>query len=161
MKIRVGIGFDIHSLVEGRELVLGGKKIEFEKGLLGYSDGDVLIHSIIDSILGAVGEKNIGEFFPDSDPQYRGISSLKLLEKISNFLKRKNSSVMNIDSVIIAQKPEITPHVKDMKKNISKILGISEEFVGIKAKSHEGIGEIGRGEAISCYSVVLVKEKKK
>ncbi|MEW6455757.1 MAG: 2-C-methyl-D-erythritol 2,4-cyclodiphosphate synthase [Acidobacteriota bacterium] len=159
--MRVGIGFDIHPLVGGRELILGGKKIDFEKGLLGHSDGDVLIHSVIDSILGAVGEKNIGEFFPDSDPKYRGISSLKLLQKIAKLLKRKNSSVMNIDSVIIAQKPEITPHVKDMKKNISKVLGISEQFIGIKAKSHEGIGEIGRGEAISCYSVVLVKEKKK
>ncbi len=159
MKLRIGIGFDIHPLSEGKILVLGGVKIPYEKGLVGHSDGDVVIHSIMDAMLGAMGEKSIGELFPDSDEKYKGIDSKILLTKVCEIMEKKKMKVMNLDCVIVAQKPKISPYIPLMKETLSPILKIKSELLSIKAKTHEGIGEIGRGEAISCYSITMLKGK--
>ncbi len=159
MKLRIGIGFDIHPLSEGKILVLGGVKIPYEKGLVGHSDGDVVIHSIMDAILGAMGEKSIGELFPDSDEKYKGIDSKILLSKVYEIMKKKKMKVMNLDCVIVAQQPKISPYIPLMKETLSPILKIKSELLSIKAKTHEGIGEIGRSEAISCYSIAMLKGK--
>lgn len=159
MKVKIGIGFDIHPLVEGRKLILGGIEIPYKKGLKGHSDGDVIIHAIIDAILGALGERSIGEFFPDNDERYRDIDSTILLSKVSEILEEKNMKIMNIDCVVIAQEPELRYFIPYMREKISSFLGVKKDLVNIKAKTHEGIGELGRGEAISCYSIAMLKEK--
>lgn len=154
--MRVGIGYDVHRLVEGRDLILGGVNIPFEKGLLGHSDADVLLHSICDALLGAAGEGDIGRHFPASDSRYKGISSLKLLAEVNNILKAKNYSVSNLDASIICEKPKLSPHVACMVENISSELGIETGQVNIKATTTEGLGFAGRKEGIAAYSVAMI-----
>ena len=156
--MRVGIGFDVHRLVEGRKLVLGGVVIPFEKGLLGHSDADVLLHSVCDAILGALGEGDIGRHFPDDDSKYKDISSLKLLEEVNRLMKAKQFHINNIDAVIAAEKPKMADYISTMKKNIASALGSDSERINIKATSTEGLGFVGRGEGISVYSVVSLME---
>jgi len=157
LKIKIGIGYDIHRLEENRKLYLGGIEIPFHKGLIGHSDGDVLIHAIIDAILGALGEKDIGQLFPDTDPEYKGISSLKLLEKVIRIAKNKKAKILNIDSVIIAEEPKLSPYINSMKKILSYVLELEENSIGIKAKTNEGLGEIGEGKAIATYAIALIE----
>jgi len=154
--MRVGIGYDIHRLVRGRKLIIGGVEIPFEKGLLGHSDADVLVHSICDALLGAMGLGDIGQHFPDTDEKYKGISSMKLLKEVMEKVKKGKFKIINIDANIIAEKPKLLPYIEEMKKNIRKILG-KDVSVNIKARTNEGLGEIGRGEAIASQSIVLLK----
>lgn len=156
MENRIGIGYDIHRLVSGRKLFLGGVEIPYIKGLLGHSDGDVLLHAICDALLGAVAQGDIGGHFPDTDPRYHGISSSELLKNVTDLVKAKGFKIDNIDSVIIAQEPVLTPFKKQMQEKLAKILEIKQESVGIKAKTNEGMGEIGRKEAIAAYAVVNI-----
>ncbi len=156
--MKVGIGYDIHRLVTGRKLVLGGVEIPFEKGLSGHSDADVLTHSICDAILGALGKGDIGLHFPDTDPKYKDISSLILLEKVSEIMTEANFQVNNLDSVIIAQKPRLLPYIEEMKKNVSRVLNSSGEVINIKATTNEGLGLIGQGEGIAAYTIVSLRE---
>ena len=157
--MRVGIGYDVHKLVKGRDLILGGVKVPFEKGLLGHSDADVLLHSICDALLGAAGEGDIGRHFPDSDSRYKGISSLKLLAEVGNILKTKNYRVSNLDASIICQEPKLSPHIASMVENISSELAIETDQVNIKATTTEGLGFAGRKEGIAAYSVVMITRK--
>ncbi len=159
MSYRVGIGYDIHRLVEGRKLFIGGIEIPYIKGLLGHSDGDVLLHAICDALLGAIAAGDIGGHFPDTDPAYQGINSVKLLENVVGLLKKKGFKLNNVDTVIIAQEPIFLPFKKPMQKSISKILDINEDCVSIKAKTNEGMGEIGRKEAIAAHVVVCVSRE--
>ncbi len=154
--IRVGFGYDVHRLVDGRKLILGGVDIPYHLGLLGHSDADVLLHAISDAILGAVGQGDIGRHFPDSDPAYKGISSLLLLEKVMETVTVQAWKINNIDSTIVAQRPKLSPFVPEMIKNISHALDIPTERVNIKATTTEGLGFAGRGEGIAAYSVVTV-----
>jgi 2-C-methyl-D-erythritol 2,4-cyclodiphosphate synthase len=153
---KIGIGYDIHRLVEGRKLFIGGVEIPFVKGLLGHSDGDVLLHAICDALLGALAEGDIGEHFPDTDPQYHGISSIELLKKVYALVKEKGFTITNLDTVIIAQEPILAPFKKQIQSKISQVLEIREDSVNVKAKTNEGLGELGRKEAIACYSVVMI-----
>ena len=152
----IGIGYDIHKLVKGRRLILGGISISASKGLAGHSDGDVLLHSICDSILGAIGEGDIGTYFPDTDSRYKGISSLLLLEKVWNIAKRKGYKIGNIDVTIICEKPKLVPYFPQMKKKIGGILPL--ENINLKAKSNNGLGALGRGEGIAAICVCLLEE---
>jgi 2-C-methyl-D-erythritol 2,4-cyclodiphosphate synthase len=154
--MRVGFGYDIHRLVDGRELILGGIKIDYHLGLIGHSDGDVLMHSIIDSILGAFSLGDIGMHFPDDDPKYCDVSSVYLLEET---IKKIPGFIHNIDSTVIAQEPKLSPYINDIKKNISRIIDIGEAFISIKAKTNEGVGLIGEKKAIACYSVSLCNKE--
>jgi 2-C-methyl-D-erythritol 2,4-cyclodiphosphate synthase len=154
-----GIGFDVHKLVEGRKLILGGVVIPFEKGLLGHSDADVLLHSLCDAILGALGEGDIGKHFPNEDPKYKDISSLELLKDVHSLMKSKSYAVNNIDSVVIAEKPKISGFVSKMKENIASVLDIGFERINIKATTTEGLGFTGRGEGMSAYTVVSLRER--
>lgn len=156
MKSRVGIGYDIHRLIEGRPLFLGGVEIPYIKGLLGHSDGDALLHALCDAILGAMGEPDIGENFPDTDPRYLGVSSMKLLDETVALMKRGGFSVNNVDAVVIAQEPQLTPFKKQMQKNIAASLGVRDEAVSVKAKTNEGLGEVGGKEAIAAYAVIML-----
>jgi len=156
MSYRIGIGYDIHRLVEGRRLFIGGIEIPYIKGLLGHSDGDALIHAICDALLGAVAEGDIGEQFPDTDPKYYGISSIELLKTVDDLIKKKGFVINNIDTVIIAQEPRLLPFKEQMRQKIAEILKLQEEAVNIKAKTNEDLGEIGRKEAIACYAVVTI-----
>ena len=155
--MRAGIGYDVHKMVKERALVLGGVRIPCEKGLLGHSDADVLVHAIIDALLGAAGEGDIGKHFPDSDMKYRGISSLILLAKTGELLKGKGLEVLNIDSVIIAQEPRMAPYTKKMTVNVAETLGIRVEQVNVKATTTEGLGFTGNGEGIAAYAVTMLK----
>jgi len=154
--MRVGLGYDVHRLVEERCLILGGVNIPYEKGLLGHSDADVLIHAIMDSLLGASALGDIGKHFPDTDPAYKGISSIKLLEHVGNLLKENNYSIGNIDATIIAQKPKMAPHIPQMVKNIATALNIDENRINVKATTEEGLGFTGTGEGISSQSICLL-----
>ncbi len=156
--MRVGIGYDIHKLVKKRKLVLGGVVIPYSKGLKGYSDADVLIHAIIDAMIGAMGEADIGFFFPTSDPKYKGISSLKLLKEIKDILRMKGYEVVNIDSTIVAERPRLNPYVKEMRSNISTVLGVDTNKVNVKFKSPEGLGSVGKGQGIASYAVCLIEK---
>jgi 2-C-methyl-D-erythritol 2,4-cyclodiphosphate synthase len=149
----VGLGYDIHKLVVGRKLFLGGVQIDFEKGLLGHSDGDVLIHAICDALLGAANLGDIGAHFPPTDARYKNISSLKILKSVSKFLKDSGFLVKQIDTIVIAEEPKIQPHVIDMKTAIATTIGISEDVISIKGKTNEGFGGIGAGEAIAAWAV--------
>lgn len=153
---RIGNGYDVHKLVEGRKLILGGVEITYEKGLLGHSDADVLVHSIMDALLGACGESDIGKHFPDNDMSYKGISSLVLLEKVKNILHSKGYNIANIDSIIVAEKPKLSPYIDEMKERISEILQLDKDCIGIKATTSEGLGFTGRGEGIAAYAVVNI-----
>jgi len=158
MEYRVGVGYDIHRLVEGRKLFLGGVEIPYIKGLLGHSDGDVLLHALCDAFLGALGEGDIGERFPDTDPQYEGISSGKLVKNVFALLKEKNYIVNNIDSVIVAQEPNLSPFKKSMRQAVARFLEIQEDRVNIKAKTNEALDSIGQKEAIAAYVVVMINK---
>ena len=155
--MRIGIGYDVHKLVEGRDLILGGVKINHEYGLLGHSDADVLVHAIMDALLGAAALGDIGKHFPDSDDKYKGISSIELLIKTGELLKRNNYTVGNIDSVIIAQSPKLSPYINEMIKNISHALNIDSDLVSVKATTTEKLGFTGRGEGIACEAVCILK----
>ncbi len=154
--MRVGMGYDVHRLTEGRDLIIGGVRIPYEKGLLGHSDADVLLHAVMDALLGAAALGDIGKHFPDSDPAYKGISSLKLLEHVGALLEKEGYTVGNIDATIIAQRPKMAPHIPVMRKNIADILGIKENQVNIKATTEEGLGFTGNGEGISSQAVCLL-----
>ena len=158
--LRVGIGYDVHKLVDSRKLMLGGVHIPFEKGLLGHSDADVLIHSIMDSLLGALAKGDIGKHFPDTDSNYKNANSMELLVEINNIVKSEGYSIVNIDSVIVAQKPKLTPYIEDMVKNIASNLNISENQVNVKATTEEGLGFTGSGDGISAKAVVLIEKSK-
>ena len=150
--MRVGMGYDVHKLTEGRDLILGGVNIPWEKGLLGHSDADVLIHAIMDALLGAAA-LDIGRHFPDTDDAYKGISSVKLLVHVAGLLKENGYAVGNIDATIIAQKPKMAPHIPKMRENIAKALGIEISQLNIKATTEEGLGFTGQGEGISSQAI--------
>lgn len=154
--MRVGLGYDVHSLVENRKLILGGVHIPFEKGLLGHSDADVLVHAIMDSLLGAAALGDIGKHFPDTDERYKGASSIELLKHVGKLLNEKGYIVNNIDSTIIAQKPKLSPYIPSMIDNIAKALNISIEDLNIKATTEEGLGFTGKGEGISSHSICSI-----
>ena len=154
--MRIGFGYDVHRLVEGRKLVIGGVEIPHEKGLAGHSDADVLLHAICDGLLGAMGEGDIGKHFPDTDPQFRGISSLKLLRRVTAILAERNLLVGNLDTMVIAEQPRIMPYIPSMRAQIAEAMQIAEEKVNIKATTSEGLGFVGEGEGIAAYAVVLL-----
>ena len=151
--MRVGIGYDVHRLAEGRDLIIGGVKIPYEKGLLGHSDADVLLHAIMDALLGAAAMGDIGKHFPDTDPKYEGASSIKLLEHVGELLEQENYQIVNIDATIIAQKPKMAPHIPQMIQNVARTLKIDESQVNIKATTEEGLGFTGNGEGISSQAI--------
>jgi 2-C-methyl-D-erythritol 2,4-cyclodiphosphate synthase len=155
--MRVGIGYDVHRLVEGKKLVLGGVEVPFGRGLLGHSDGDVLLHAICDALLGAAGNGDIGQHFPDTNPEYKDISSLILLEKVKGLIKEYR--INNIDSIIIAQEPKLAPYLSKMKENIAQVLKIEKGKINIKATTTEKLGSIGRGEGIAAYALVSLEEE--
>ena len=154
--MRVGMGYDVHRLTEGRDLILGGVKIDWEKGLLGHSDADVLIHAVMDALLGAAALGDIGKHFPDTDPAYKGISSVKLLVHVAELLKENGYTIGNIDATIIAQKPKMAPHIPQMRKNMAEAMGIPESSLNIKATTEEGLGFTGRQEGISAQAICLL-----
>jgi 2-C-methyl-D-erythritol 2,4-cyclodiphosphate synthase len=154
--MQIGIGYDVHRLVTGRQLILGGAKIPFEKGLQGHSDADVLVHAVCDALLGSVGLGDIGQHFPDTDPQYKDISSLKLLARTSAMVRRQGFAVQNIDTIIFAEAPQIGPYRETMQKNLARAVEVAPSCINIKATTTEGLGPIGRGEGIGAMSVVLV-----
>lgn len=154
--MRVGMGYDVHKLTEGRKLILGGVEIPYEKGLLGHSDADVLIHAIMDALLGAAALGDIGSHFPDSDPAYEGISSILLLKKVGDILKKEGYSIGNIDAIIIAQKPKMAPYIPRMRQNMADALGIEPGCISIKATTEEGLGFTGRGEGIASQAICLI-----
>lgn len=156
--MRVGTGYDLHRLVDGRELILGGVKIPYEKGLLGHSDADVLIHAIIDSLLGAMGEKDIGTHFPDTDESFKNISSTLLLQKTMQIVQNNGYKIVNVDSNIICQKPKLMPYIDKMKEKLAPLLNIDESALSIKAKTNEGVDAIGLGEAIAAQCVCLIEK---
>jgi len=151
---RVGNGFDVHRLVPGRDLILGGVKIPYEKGLLGHSDADVLLHAIMDALLGAAGERDIGYHFPDNDMKYKGISSMALLEIVRNKIKDKGYKLNNLDSIIVAEKPKVSSFIEKMRENISHIMMVEHDRINIKATTTETLGFTGRGEGIAAYCTV-------
>lgn len=154
--MRIGMGYDVHRLAEDRELILGGVTIPYERGLLGHSDADVLLHAIMDALLGAAALGDIGKHFPDTDPAYKGISSLKLLGKVGELLEEKCFLIENIDATIIAQAPRMRPYIDEMRKNIAETLGISAEQVNVKATTEEGLGFTGSGEGISAQAICML-----
>lgn len=158
--MRFGIGYDVHRLVEGRKLIIGGVDIPYEKGLLGHSDADVLLHAIKDAMLGAVALGDIGKHFPDTDERYKGASSIKLLIEVNNKLMEKGYKVNNIDSIIIAQKPKMAPHIEQMRLNISKALDIDLDCINVKATTTEKLGFTGKEEGIAAQAVVSVDKIK-
>ena len=153
------MGYDVHKLVEDRDLILGGVKIPYSLGLLGHSDADVLLHAIMDSLLGAAALGDIGKHFPDSDHRYKGISSIELLKHVGSLLKENNWLIENIDSTIIAQKPKMAPHIENMRKNISEALNINIDQINVKATTEEGLGLTGEGKGISSQSICLLTKK--
>ena len=154
--MRVGMGYDVHRLVPERDLIIGGVKIPYEKGLLGHSDADVLLHAIMDALLGAAALGDIGKHFPDNDPAYKGADSLMLLGRVGEILSEEGYVIENIDSTIIAQKPKMAPHIEQMRKNIADTLGLDISRVNVKAPTEEGLGFTGTGEGISAQAVALI-----
>jgi 2-C-methyl-D-erythritol 2,4-cyclodiphosphate synthase len=157
--IRVGIGYDIHRLVEGRQLVLGGVEIPFEKGLLGHSDSDVLTHAICDALLGAAALGDIGTHFPDSDPRWSGASSLNLLAQVVELLAQNGFDVANVDATIMAERPKLRSHIDSMREELASVLSIPIDQVSIKAKTNEALDSVGRNEAIAAHAVVLIHRR--
>jgi 2-C-methyl-D-erythritol 2,4-cyclodiphosphate synthase len=155
--MRIGIGYDVHRLVEGRKLILGGVTIPFKKGLLGHSDADVLIHAVCDALLGAAGLGDIGLHFPDTDPKLKGISSMIILSETNNLLKAKGFTVINLDSTIMAEEPKITPFRTTIQKNIARTIEIEPECVNVKATTLETLGMIGKGEGIAALCIALIE----
>ncbi|MCR5735236.1 MAG: 2-C-methyl-D-erythritol 2,4-cyclodiphosphate synthase [Lachnospiraceae bacterium] len=156
--MRIGMGYDVHRLTEGRDLIIGGVKIPYEKGLLGHSDADVLLHAISDALLGAAGLSDIGKHFPDNDDSYKDISSLILLEKVGKMLEERQYMVVNIDATIIAQKPKMRPYIDEMQTNIENALGLMPGQVNVKATTEEGLGFTGSGEGISAQAICLLEQ---
>lgn len=154
--MRVGMGYDVHRLVPERDLIIGGVKIPYEKGLLGHSDADVLLHAIMDALLGAAALGDIGKHFPDNDPAYKGADSLMLLGRVGEILSEEGYVIKNIDSTIIAQKPKMAPHIEQMRRNIADTLGLDISRVNVKATTEEGLGFTGTGEGISAQAVALI-----
>jgi 2-C-methyl-D-erythritol 2,4-cyclodiphosphate synthase len=158
--MRIGHGYDVHRLVEGRKLIMGGVDIPWEKGLLGHSDADVLLHAIADAILGAIGEGDIGRHFPDTDPAFKGADSMKLLNHVMKLADSRGYALGNLDATIIAQKPKMAPHIPIMRENIANVLNATVEQINVKATTEEGLGFTGTGEGISAHAVVLMAAKK-
>jgi 2-C-methyl-D-erythritol 2,4-cyclodiphosphate synthase len=156
--MRVGTGFDVHRLSAGRKLIIGGVDIPAEQGLLGHSDADVLLHAICDALLGAAGLGDIGKHFPDSDPKYKGISSLVLLEEVGRLLAEGGFRVHNIDATIVAERPRMAPHIPAMAANIAAAAGVDRSSVNVKATTTEGLGYTGRGEGMAAYAVCLIRK---
>ena len=156
--MKIGMGYDIHALSEGRKMVLGGIEIPHQKGPVGHSDGDIVLHAICDALLGAMAKGDIGRLFPDNDPEYKDIDSKKLLEEVVAIMKDEGLKVSNIDINVIAEEPKISEYQQDMSKTISEILEISSDNVSIKGKTAEKMGSVGKGEAIEAYAVVLLVE---
>ena len=156
--MRVGLGYDVHRLVENRDLILGGVNIPYEKGLLGHSDADVLVHAIMDALLGAAALGDIGKHFPDTDEAYKGISSIKLLSHVGKLLEENLYVIENIDATIIAQRPKMLPHIETMRQNIADTLGIEIDQVNIKATTEEGLGFTGTGEGISSQAICAIEK---
>lgn len=156
MKIRVGHGYDVHQLTEGRKLILGGVEIEYEKGLLGHSDADVLVHAIMDSLLGAAALGDIGTHFPDTDEKYKGANSLELLKHVCGLISEKGYSVSNVDATVIAQAPKLKPFIPQMRKNIADTMQLDIDCINIKATTEEKLGFTGRKEGISAHSIALI-----
>lgn len=159
MKFRVGQGYDIHRLTVGRRLILGGVIIPYEKGLDGHSDADVLIHAIIDSIVGAIGQGDIGMHFPDNDMRYRDIDSALLLKATIRLMEKEGWSLVNIDSTIIAESPKLSPHIDEIRNSVASIIGIDRADVNVKAKTEEGLGYLGNGDAIASHAVCLIQKE--
>lgn len=156
--MRIGMGYDVHKLVEGRKLILGGVEMPYEKGLLGHSDADVLLHAIMDALLGAAALGDIGKHFPDTDPAYKGISSLKLLEHVAGLLEEHRFVIENIDATIIAQKPKMRPYIDRMRENIAAALQVDLDQINVKATTEEGLGFTGNGEGISSQAVCMLEK---
>lgn len=154
---RSGIGYDLHRLAEKRKLMIGGIDVPFDKGSVGHSDGDVLCHAICDALLGAASMGDIGTHFPDTDEKWRGVSSLVFLRQVRQYLERKNWKIAHIDAVVIAERPKLGPHFPNMRVAVAKSLGISPEQINLKAKTHEGLGEIGRGEAVAAHVIATIE----
>lgn len=159
MNIRVGFGYDVHPLGEGRELWLGGIKLEFEKGCVGHSDADALVHAICDALLGAANLRDIGFHFPNTDPKYRGADSKQLLKEVVDLLKKNNYAVGNIDATLSLEAPKINPHIKTMQEILAPILEVTTQEVSIKATTNEGLGYVGRGDGVNAYAVALIYKK--
>lgn len=159
--MRIGMGYDVHRLVEGRKLVLGGVTIPFEKGLLGHSDADVLVHAVCDALLGAAGLGDIGLHFPDTDSEYKDVASIKILAKTYELISAKGFTIMNLDSTIFADAPKLFPYRDAMQKNISRTIEIEQDRVNVKATTFEGLGMIGKGEGIGAMCVVLIQLRNK
>ncbi len=155
--MRFGVGYDVHKLVEDRKLILGGVEVPFEKGLEGHSDADVLLHAIKDALLGAIGQGDIGRHFPDTDPAFKGISSLLLLQKVNQLLVSKGYMVNNIDTVIVAERPKLASFIPQMVENIAATLNVEQGLINVKATTTEGLGFTGLGEGISAYAIASVK----
>lgn len=156
--MRIGHGYDVHKLVTGRDLILGGVKIDYELGLLGHSDADVLLHAVSDSLLGAAGLGDIGKHFPDTDPKYKGADSLELLRVVAEKVREAGYRVSNIDVTMIAQRPKLAPHISQMRLNIADAVGIAENRVNVKATTEEKLGFTGEGLGMSCHAVCLLEE---
>ncbi len=159
MNFRIGIGYDIHKLVDGRPLILGGVNVQFEKGLLGHSDGDGLLHAIADAMLGAAALGDIGRHFPDTDPKYKGADSANLLSLTAALVKEKGFATVNVDANIIAEKPKMMPHIYKMRERIAGILSLPIDAISVKARTNEGLDAIGRGEAIAVQAIVMLGGK--
>lgn len=157
--MRVGLGYDVHKLVEGRDLILGGVTIPWELGLLGHSDADVVVHAIMDALLGAAALRDIGRHFPDTDPQYKGISSILLLKKVRDLLEENGYRIINIDATIVAQKPKLLPYIDTMIENVANALGIAVNQVNIKATTEEGLGFTGTLQGISSQAICAIEER--
>jgi len=158
--MRIGHGYDVHRLVTGRKLILGGVDVPYSKGLLGHSDADVLLHALADAILGAIGEGDIGRHFPDSDPAYKGADSLKLLRHVMDLADGKGYQIGNVDVTVVAQRPKLAPYIQQMRQNIARTLSTEEDRVNVKATTTEELGFAGRGEGIAAYAVALLEEKR-
>lgn len=156
--MRVGMGYDVHKLVEGRKLILGGVEIPYEKGLLGHSDADVMLHAVMDALLGAAALGDIGLHFPDTDPKYKGASSIKLLEHVGRLLEENGYVIENIDATIIAQRPKMRPHIDQMRENMAKALKIDVDQINVKATTEEGLGFTGSGEGISSQAICAIEK---
>ena len=158
--IRIGHGYDVHKLVTDRKLIIGGVDIPYEKGLLGHSDADVLLHAISDALLGAAALGDIGKLFPDSDKQYEGANSLVLLRRVATHVRNSGYEIVNVDATVIAQAPKLAPHIKQMRSNIARALGLDVSFVSVKATTEEGLGFTGEGAGISAHAVCLIESAK-
>ena len=156
--MRIGHGYDVHRLVEGRDLILGGVKIDFELGLLGHSDADVLLHAVSDALLGAAGLGDIGRHFPDTDPKYKGADSRVLLRHVVKLVREEGFRISNVDVTMIAQKPKLAPHIPQMRRNIASAVDIGEDRVNVKATTEEKLGFTGEGLGMSCHAVCLLEE---